>query len=69
MYPRIAADYRHGFAVLKGLPCDVFLGAAWLAYLRPMAEEKYVRMKKGDGAAFIDLAGVQGLRGGSGSGV
>jgi metallo-beta-lactamase class B len=26
-YPGIAADYRHTFATLKGLPCDVFLGA------------------------------------------
>jgi metallo-beta-lactamase class B len=26
-YPRIADDYRKTFAVLKGLPCDIFLGA------------------------------------------
>jgi len=26
-YRGIAADYRHTFAVLKQLPCDVFLGA------------------------------------------
>jgi metallo-beta-lactamase class B len=26
-YPGIADDYRHTFATLKGLPCDVFLGA------------------------------------------
>lgn len=26
-YPGIAADYRKTFAVLKSLPCDVFLGA------------------------------------------
>ena len=26
-YPGIADDYRHTFAVLKALPCDVFLGA------------------------------------------
>ncbi|HEV2425729.1 MAG TPA: MBL fold metallo-hydrolase [Terriglobia bacterium] len=26
-YPGIADDYRKTFAVLKGLPCDVFLGA------------------------------------------
>jgi metallo-beta-lactamase class B len=24
-YPGIVADYRHSFALLKGLPCDVFL--------------------------------------------
>ena len=26
-YPGIAADFRRTFAILKGLPCDVFLGA------------------------------------------
>jgi metallo-beta-lactamase class B len=26
-YPGIAADFQHTFAVLKQLPCDVFLGA------------------------------------------
>ena len=26
-YPQIASDYRHGFEVLKRLPCDIFLGA------------------------------------------
>jgi metallo-beta-lactamase class B len=26
-YPHIAGDYQHTFAVLKQLPCDVFLGA------------------------------------------
>lgn len=26
-YPGIAADFRHTFEVLKGLPCDIFLGA------------------------------------------
>jgi metallo-beta-lactamase class B len=26
-YPNIVADYRHTFAYLKTLPCDVFLGA------------------------------------------
>ncbi|HEY6454378.1 MAG TPA: subclass B3 metallo-beta-lactamase [Steroidobacteraceae bacterium] len=26
-YPGIAQDYQHTFAVLKNLPCDVFLGA------------------------------------------
>jgi len=37
-YPGIAADYRHTFSVLKGLPCDVFLGAhgAYFAMLAKM---------------------------------
>jgi metallo-beta-lactamase class B len=34
-YPRIADDYRHAFAVLKSLPCDVFLAAHASAYDGP----------------------------------
>ena len=26
-YPHMVVDYEHSFAVLKALPCDVFLGA------------------------------------------
>ncbi len=26
-YPQIAADFHNGFQLLKGLPCDIFLGA------------------------------------------
>jgi metallo-beta-lactamase class B len=26
-YPNIVQDFQHTFAVLRGLPCDVFLGA------------------------------------------
>jgi metallo-beta-lactamase class B len=26
-YPQIAADFQHQFAILKALPCDIFLGA------------------------------------------
>ncbi len=26
-YPRIAADYKRTFAMLKGMKCDIFLGA------------------------------------------
>jgi metallo-beta-lactamase class B len=42
--------------VLKGLPCDVFLGAHGAYY---DLAEKYEWMKKGDGAAFIDPAGYK----------
>ena len=55
-YPRIAADYRHGFAVLKGLPCDVFLGAHGL-YFGLLG--KYDRFKNGDKDAFVDPAGYK----------
>jgi metallo-beta-lactamase class B len=55
-YPQIAADYRHGFEVLKGLPCDIFLGAHGV-YFGLLA--KYDRFKNGDKNAFIDPAGYQ----------
>ena len=55
-YPKIASDYRHGFQVLKGLPCDLFLGAHG-AYFGLAA--KYARFKAGDRSAFIDPAGYR----------
>ena len=38
-YPQIAMDYKRGFAVLRALPCDIFLGAhgrtsGWLRSMR-----------------------------------
>ena len=55
-YPKIAADYAHGFQVLKALPCDVFLGAHGGYYgLRA----KYDRWKSGDHDAFIDPEGYR----------
>jgi metallo-beta-lactamase class B len=41
-YPGIADDYRHTFAVLKSLPCDVFLGAhgAYFDMLDKLALQK-----------------------------
>ncbi len=55
-YPQIAADYRHEFEVLKGLPCDIFLGAHG-GYFG--LTEKYSRWKAGDKNAFIDPAGYK----------
>jgi metallo-beta-lactamase class B len=55
-YPRIAADYRHQFEVLKKLPCDIFLGAHG-GYFD--LTEKYPRFKAGDKNAFIDPAGYK----------
>ena len=55
-YPRIAADYRHQFEVLKKLPCDIFLGAHG-GYFD--LTEKYPRFKAGDNNAFIDPAGYK----------
>jgi metallo-beta-lactamase class B len=55
-YPQIAADYKHQFAVLKSLPCDIFLGAHG-GYFD--LAEKYQRFKAGDRNAFIDPAGYK----------
>lgn len=56
VYPQIAEDYKRGFAVLKNLPCDVFLGAHG-GYFD--MKEKYARFKNGDRNAFIDSAGYK----------
>ncbi|HTS27266.1 MAG TPA: subclass B3 metallo-beta-lactamase [Bryobacteraceae bacterium] len=55
-YPQIADDYVKTFAVLKSLPCDLFLGAHG-AYFG--MKEKYGKMKAGGGNPFIDPAGYQ----------
>jgi metallo-beta-lactamase class B len=55
-YPGIADDYSKTFAVLKGLPCDLFLGAHG-AYFGLKA--KYAKMKAGDANAFIDPDGYK----------
>jgi len=55
-YPQIAADYKHGFAVLENLLCDIFLGAHG-AYFG--LAEKYARWKNGDRNAFIDPTGYK----------
>jgi metallo-beta-lactamase class B len=55
-YPRIAADYKRGFAVLASLPCDLFLGAHG-GYFG--LTEKYARWQRGDKGAFIDPAGYK----------
>ena len=54
-YPGIATDYEHTFVVLKGLPCDVFLGAHG-AYFDMLA--KLERAKAGAGeSVWIDPEG------------
>jgi metallo-beta-lactamase class B len=55
-YPQIAADYEHGFRLLHGLPCDIFLGAHG-GYFGLI--EKYDRWKRGDRDAFVDPAGYK----------
>ena len=53
-YPQIAADYERMFKVLKGLPCDIFLGAHGSYF---DMEAKYARMKDLGSAAFVDREG------------
>jgi metallo-beta-lactamase class B len=56
-YPGIAADYAHTFAVLKGLPCDIFLGAHG-SYFDMLA--KLDRAKSGAGdSVWIDPGGYR----------
>jgi metallo-beta-lactamase class B len=55
-YPQIAQDYVKTFAVLKGLACDVFLGAHG-AYFG--LKDKYEKRKAGGPNPFIDPAGYK----------
>ena len=55
-YPQIAEDYVKTFALLKSLPCDLFLGAHG-AYFGLKA--KYEKMKAGGPNPFIDPDGYR----------
>jgi metallo-beta-lactamase class B len=55
-YPQIAEDYVKTFAVLKSLPCDIFLGAHG-GYFG--LKEKYEQMKAGAANPFIDPEGYK----------
>jgi CubicO group peptidase (beta-lactamase class C family)/glyoxylase-like metal-dependent hydrolase (beta-lactamase superfamily II) len=55
-YPEIAADFARTFAVLKGLPCDVFLGAHGGYY---GMVERYALLKKGQANAFVNPEGYK----------
>jgi metallo-beta-lactamase class B len=55
-YPGIADDFQHTFEVLRGLHCDVFLGAHGGYY---GLAQKYARLKAGDREAFVDPAGYR----------
>ena len=55
-YPGIAEDYVKTFAVLKSLPCDLFLGAHG-GYFG--MKEKYEKMKAGAANPFIDPEGYK----------
>ncbi len=53
-YPNQAADYKHTFAVLEALPCDLFLGAHG-AYFD--MKTKYPKLQPGAASPFIDPTG------------
>jgi len=55
-YPQIADDYVRMWAVLKSLPCDIFLGAHG-AYFG--LEEKYPLLKDGGANPFVDPGGYK----------
>jgi glyoxylase-like metal-dependent hydrolase (beta-lactamase superfamily II) len=55
-YPQIADDFSKTFAVLKALPCDVFLGAHGAYY---GMEAKYERLKTDKQNPFIDPEGYR----------
>ena len=55
-YPQMAADFEKTFRVLKGLKCDVFLGAHGGYY---DMEAKYARLKNGGANPFIDPDGYK----------
>ncbi|MBZ5694645.1 MAG: subclass B3 metallo-beta-lactamase [Acidobacteriia bacterium] len=56
-YPGIKADFDHAFAVVKGLPCDVFLSSNGSFF--QMQEKHDALLKGADPNPFIDPAGYQ----------
>ena len=55
-YPEIHEDFAKTFEVLKGLPCDIFLGAHG-EYYGMLA--KYDRLKGAETNPFIDSEGYR----------
>jgi metallo-beta-lactamase class B len=53
-YPGIAADFVKSFAVLKNLPCDIFLGSHGSFF---HFADKHERFMIGDTSAFVDPDG------------
>src|SRR5579864_2017339 len=52
-YRGIAADFTKSFAVLRSLPCDIFLGAHG-SFFNFLAKRE--RLTRGDATAFVDPA-------------
>jgi len=58
-YPNMAADYERTFAVLKGLPVDLFLGAHG-GYYGMIEKQAKIGTSQGAANPFIDPEGYQG---------
>ncbi len=56
-YPGIAADYAHTFAILKGLPCDILLGAHG-SYFGMLSKLQQAKTGAGD-SVWIDPEGYR----------
>ena len=56
LYPKIAEDYEQMFRVLRGLPCDIFLGAHG-GYFG--MDAKVPKMKAGAANPFVDPEGYK----------
>ena len=55
-YPGIAADFEKSFAVLRSLPCDIFLAShGWFFHF----VEKHERLMHGETKAFVDPDGYR----------
>jgi metallo-beta-lactamase class B len=57
-YPKMAADYERTFAVLKGLPVDLFLGAHG-GYYGMIEKQAKIGTSQGVANPFIDPEGYQ----------
>jgi len=55
-YPGIAEDFRHTYAVLHSLPCDIFLGAHGKYFAM---DAKLARMPQEGSAVWLDHAGYE----------
>ena len=56
-YPDIVADYRHSFAVLETLPCEIFLGSH--AQFYGMLKKRAAMEKTGSPLVFVDPGGCR----------
>jgi metallo-beta-lactamase class B len=57
-YPNIARDYSHTYEVLKGLPCDIFIGAH-ASYYGGQAKAAALRAKPDGDNPFVDPEGYR----------